>query len=50
MSVADEERERLLKWQRDRELASVTGEKPASAEVPDRVLQKAIERLDSTAK
>ena len=47
--VKDDEREKLLAWQRERELAAVTGAKPP-AEVPDRVLQKAVEYLDRQVK
>jgi carboxyl-terminal processing protease len=49
--VEDEERERLLRWQQEHELAALSGEKgPAGDEVPDRVLLKAIEYLESKAK
>ncbi len=46
--VTDEEREKLLKWQQDHELAALTGAAPP-AEVPDRVLQKAVECLEAKA-
>lgn len=47
--VTDRQRQQLLLWQHERELAAVTGAKPP-AEVPDRVLQKAVEYLDRQAK
>ena len=49
--VEDEERERLLRWQQGQELAALCGEKnQAGDEVQDRVLLKAVEYLESTAK
>ncbi|MGA2255155.1 MAG: S41 family peptidase [Thermoguttaceae bacterium] len=46
--VEDDERNRLLSWQQERELAALNGGKsPAGGEVPDRVLLKAIEYLES---
>ncbi len=49
--VANDERDRLLTWQQSRDLAAVNGEKgPAGEEVPDRVLAKAVEYLESKAK
>jgi hypothetical protein len=47
--VTDEERQRLLQWQHDRELAALTGAKPP-AEVSDCVLRKALEYLEAKAK
>jgi carboxyl-terminal processing protease len=46
VAVADDERERLLTSQRRHELAALSGEK-AGEEVPDRVLLKAVEYLES---
>jgi carboxyl-terminal processing protease len=46
VAVGDEERGRLLAWQRQRELSALAGEKPGD-EVPDRVLQRAIEYVES---
>ena len=49
--VEDEERERLLRWQQGQELAALSGEKnQAGDEVQDRVLLKALEYLEATAK
>jgi carboxyl-terminal processing protease len=48
--VRDDERERLLVWQRKRELSALPDEKTISGdEVPDRVLLKAVEYLDAEA-
>jgi carboxyl-terminal processing protease len=47
--VADDERRKLITFQDDRELAAVTGAKPP-AEVPDRVLQKALVYLEARAR
>ncbi len=47
--VTDKERQQLLDWQRDRELAAVTGAKPPP-EVPDRVLRKALKYLEAQAR
>jgi carboxyl-terminal processing protease len=47
VSVDDDERNRLLAWQQERELALVSGGKAAGAEVPDRVLLKAIDYLET---
>ena len=44
--VTDAQRQQLLQWQYDREVSAVTGAKPP-AEVPDRVLQKAVEYLEA---
>jgi carboxyl-terminal processing protease len=51
VSVDDRQRDRLLSWRREQELAALCGGKgPAGDEVPDRVLLKAAEYLESTAK
>ena len=48
LPVEDAERERLLRWQQDHELAALSGGTgPAGDEVPDRVLLKAVEYLES---
>ena len=50
LPVADDERVRLSTWQQAHELAALSGEKgPAGEEVPDRVLLKAVEYLESKA-
>jgi carboxyl-terminal processing protease len=49
--VADDEREHLVAWQQSHELAALDGGKgTAGDEVPDRVLAKAVEYLESTVK
>ena len=49
--VEDDERERLLSWQQEHELAALSGGKStAGDEVPDRVLLKAVEYLESKAR
>ena len=48
--VEDDERDRLLSWQQEHELAALSGGKStAGDEVPDRVLLKAVEYLESKA-
>jgi carboxyl-terminal processing protease len=48
LPVEKAERERLLRWQQDHELAALSGGTgPAGDEVPDRVLLKAVEYLES---
>ena len=47
--VTDQQRQQLLLWQHNREVAALTGASPP-AEVPDRVLQKAVEYLEGQAK
>ena len=50
LAVEDDERDRLLTWQREHELAALSGGKSAPREeVPDRVLLKAVEHLKSKA-
>ena len=44
------ERNRLLSWQQQHELAAVSGGKSPGSEVPDRVLLKAVEYLESKTK
>ena len=48
--VEDDERDRLLGWQQQRELAAVSGGKCPAGELPDRVLLKAVEYLESKTK
>ena len=48
ITVEDDERERLLTWRHEYELAGLGGGKlPSVNEVPDRVLQKAVEYLET---
>jgi carboxyl-terminal processing protease len=47
--VSNEEREKLLHWQQEREVAALTGAKPPP-EVFDRVLQNAVEYLESAGR
>jgi carboxyl-terminal processing protease len=50
VAVGDEERQRLVIWQRKHELSALSSEKTSAAdEVPDRVLRKAVEYLDAKA-
>ena len=44
--VTDQQRQKLLEFEQDREIAALTGAKPPP-EVPDLVLQKAVEYLES---
>ena len=51
LPVEGDESARLLSWQQDHELAALSGGKSAAGEeVPDRVLLKAVEYLESKAK
>jgi carboxyl-terminal processing protease len=49
LPVGDDERSRLLAWQQEHELAAGGGKNAAGNEVPDRVLLKAVEYLESKA-
>ncbi len=49
--VERRERDRMLSWRQEHELAALNGGKAeAGDEVPDRVLLKAVEYLETTAK